>query len=180
MRVGVVGDTHIPEQSLVLPARVAQVLQGVDVILHVGDICELNVLEELQETYTLTFAVWGEADTREVRRYLDEKRVVQLGDRRVGMIHGHQYSRSTDKGWRGLRNLFTQSPKHGSLLDFLVEQFAGEDVDVIVYGHTHDPKVCKHKGVLLFNPGAAMPGQRPSVGILEVDSDRVAGEVVYL
>jgi len=180
MRIGVVGDTHIPEQSLMLPARVGEVLRGVDVILHVGDICELNVLEELQETYTLTFAVWGEDDSKEVRRYLDEKRVVQLGDRRVAMIHGHQYSESANKGRRGLRHLFSRSPKSGSLLDFLVGQFAGEAVDAIVFGHTHEPKVSRHKGVLLFNPGAAMPGHRPSVGILEIDSDRVAGEIVYL
>jgi len=180
MRIGVVGDTHIPEQSLVLPARVAEVFQSVDVILHVGDICELNVLEELQETYTLTFAVWGEGDTREVRRYLDEKRVVQLGDRRVGMLHSHQYVEVANKGWRGLRHLFSRPRSSGSLHDFLVGQFAGEGVDVIAFGHTHEPKVWTHKGVLLFNPGAAVPGHRPSVGILEIESDRIAGEIVYL
>ncbi len=180
MRIGVMGDTHIPEHSLVLPGRVGEVLQGVDVILHVGDICELNVLEELQETYTLTFAVWGEDDTQEVRRYLDEKRVVQLGDRRVGMLHGHQYAESGNRGRWSLRRLFSRSRSSGSLFDFLVGQFASEKVDVIVFGHTHEPKVRMYKGVLLFNPGAAMPGHRPSVGILDLDSDRVAGEIVYL
>ncbi len=90
MKIGVIGDTHIPALSPLLPARVKEAFAGLDILLHAGDICELYVLRELQETYTLTFAVFGEGDSKEVKRYLDERRVVRFGERRVGMIHGHQ------------------------------------------------------------------------------------------
>lgn len=184
MRIGIVGDTHIPQASPLLPARITEVLKGLDIILHVGDICEVYVLEELQETFTLTFAVWGEADTQDTQRYLDEKRVVRFGERRVGMIHGHQL----EAHWSGARGRIRRllgraaEPEADNLPSFLLEQFDGEAVDAIVFGHTHQPYVKMHKGVLLFNPGAALPGvdRQASAGILDVEERNITGKVVPL
>lgn len=182
MKIGVIGDTHIPALSPVLPARMAEVFRGLDIILHVGDICELYVLEEFQETYTLTFAVCGERDSEEARHYLDEKRTVRFGQRRVGMIHGHQFEAQQMGGWRRLRRAFGWRPDFAALPEFLLEQFAGEDVQAIVFGHTHQPYVTVHGGVRIVNPGSALPGagRRPSVGILDVGKHSIAGRIVYL
>jgi putative phosphoesterase len=179
MRIGVLGDTHIPDLSPLLPARIKEVFKGLDIILHVGDICELDVLEELQEMYTLTFAVWGENDNDKVRRYLDEMRVVRFGARRLGMIHGHQFM-NKKKG--GLFRRRGRKSSARSLPEFLVEQFKGEQVDALIFGHTHEPYMETHQGVLLFSPGAAVPTSehRPSVGILDVKDDSVTGKIVHL
>jgi putative phosphoesterase len=182
MRIGVIGDTHIPALSPLLPARMREAFKGLDILLHVGDICELYVLEELQEEYTLTFAVFGERDSVEVKHYLDERRVVRFGDRRVGMIHGYQ----AEEQWRmvtdRLRRLFAREPAPDVLPRFLLKQFEEEEVDAIVFGHTHQPYVKMHGGVLLFNPGSALPGpdRRPSVGILEVKGRSITGRIGYL
>ena len=182
MKIGLLGDTHIPESGPLLPARIADLFQGLDIILHVGDICQLSVLEELQETYTLTFAVWGESDSSEIRHYLEEKRVVRFGRRRVGMIHGHQYGGTLSALWSRLRRLLTGGAVSDALADYLLEQFADEDVHAIVFGHTHQPLVKMYKGVLLFNPGAALPGgdAGSSVGILDVTGRSIAGKIVPL
>ncbi len=182
MRIGVIGDTHIPTLSPVLPVRMTAAFKGLDIILHVGDICELYILEEFQETYTLTFAVSGEDDSQAVQRFLEEKRVIRFGDRRVGMIHGYQFE-DLQRGARGtLRRLLGRRPEFYSQPAFLLDQFAGEDVDAIVFGHTHQPYVRMHKGVLFFNPGAALPGpgRHPSVGILDVGERSITGRIVYL
>jgi putative phosphoesterase len=182
MKIGVIGDTHIPALSPLLPARVKEAFKGLDILLHVGDICELYVLRELQEAYTLTFAVFGERDSEEVKRYLDEKRVVRFGERRVGMIHSHQI----EEQWRmvtdRLRRLFGREPAPDALPRFLLKQFEEEEVQAVVFGHTHQPYVRMHGGVLLFNPGSALPGpgRRPSVGILDVEERSIAGRIVYL
>ena len=182
MKIGVIGDTHIPALSPLLPARVKEAFKGLDILLHVGDICELYVLRELQEAYTLTFAVFGEEDSEEVRRYLDEKRVVRFGERRVGMIHGHQF----EEQWRSvanrLRRLLGREPDAEALPRFLLNQFEGEDVHAIVFGHTHQPYVKMHGGVLLFNPGSALPGpsRRPSAGILQIENRSITGKLLYL
>jgi hypothetical protein len=182
MKIGVVGDTHIPELSPLLPARLGEIFRDLDIILHVGDICELSVLEEFQEAHTLTFAVFGEADSKEVQQYLDEKRVVRFGDRRVGMIHGYQIEEWQKGTWSGLQRLWGRRYEALSLPDFLLEQFAGEDVHAIVFGHTHRPYVRMHGGVLLFNPGSALPGpgRHPSVGILDIGARSITGRIVYL
>ena len=78
MKIGIIADTHIPDLSDALPERIAEAFRGLDIILHAGDVCDLAVLQEFQETYTLTFAVHGEGDSEAVRAYLDEKRVVRF------------------------------------------------------------------------------------------------------
>ena len=91
MKIGVISDTHIPDRSPVLPARIAELFKGLDIILHVGDITELHVLKEFQEAYTLTFAVAGEGDNPEVHEYLEQKRVVRFGERFVVNTHFPPY-----------------------------------------------------------------------------------------
>ncbi|MGD8397431.1 MAG: metallophosphoesterase family protein [Anaerolineae bacterium] len=181
MKVGVIGDTHIPDRCPLLPARITEVFQGLDIILHVGDICELGVLREFQERYTLTFAVAGEGDNAEVHGYLGERRVVSFGQRRIGMIHGHQLEEAHRGGARGLMRFFRRRPDPAAMPGFLLAQF-GEEVDAIVFGHTHRPYVRTHGGVLLFNPGGAVPGRgcQPSVGILDMGKRSIAGRIAHL
>jgi putative phosphoesterase len=186
VKIGVISDTHIPALSPVLPVRITALFKGLDIILHAGDICEMDLLEQFQETYTLTFAVWGESDGETVRHYVDEKQVVRFGERRVGMIHGHQFMLE-QKGpiarlRARLRALLGARLEPNALPNFLLQQFAGDDVHAIVFGHTHRPYVRMHNGVLLFNPGAALPGpgRTPSAGILNVGERSITGKILYL
>ena len=182
MKIGVIGDTHVPGLSPVLSAHIETAFSGLDIILHAGDICELYVLEEFQEKYTLTMAVAGESDSGEVREYVDEKRVVSFGQWRIGMIHGHQFEAQHkgifDRVWRWLK----LKPSETAIETFLLSQFGDDPVDAIVFGHTHQPTVKMHDNILLFNPGAAvaLPGGRPSVGILNVGAQNITGKIVYL
>ncbi|MBN1136607.1 MAG: YfcE family phosphodiesterase [Anaerolineae bacterium] len=182
MKIGLIGDTHVPSLSPVLSAHIEMAFSGLDIILHVGDICELYVLKEFQEKYTLTIAVAGESDSEEVRRYVDEKRVVSFGQRRIGMIHGHQFEAQHHGMLDSLRRWLKLRPSEAAFEAFLLSQFADDQVDAIVYGHTHQPYVGMHGNILLFNPGAAVaiPGHRASVGILDVGIRNITGKVVYL
>ena len=182
MKIGLIGDTHVPLLSPVLSAHVETAFSGLDIILHVGDICELYVLKEFQEKYTLTLAVAGESDSEDVRHYVDEKRVVSFGRRRIGMIHGHQFEAQHSRMLDGLRRWLKLRPSGAVFEAFLLSQFADDQVDAIVYGHTHQPYVKMYGSILLFNPGAAVaiPGHRPSVGILNVGARNITGKIVYL
>ena len=182
MKIGLIGDTHIPTLSPLLSAHIQTAFRGLDIILHMGDICELYVLKEFQETYTLTFAVAGESDSDEVRRYLDERRIVSFGQRRIGMLHGHQLDAMQKGMLGGLRRFFQPKADPSALHAFLLSQFEGDQVDAIVFGHTHVPYVKMYGSVLLFNPGAAvvMPNHQPSVGILDVGQRNITGKIVYL
>jgi len=177
VKIGVISDTHIPGAQAGLPAKLRRAFAGLDIILHAGDICNLNDLRELQNSYTITMAVYGEEDDAEAQRYLEERRVVQFGERRIGLIHGHQAEPS---GW--LRRLLRLGPTRSEEATRQMALAAFEDVSCVVYGHTHRPYIKMHGGVLLFNPGAAAPlrGVRPSVGLLEMDRRSIIGRIIYL
>jgi putative phosphoesterase len=163
-----------------LPDRIHQVFEELDILLHLGDAVELPVLQELQERFTLTFAVAGEQDSNDVWAYVEETRVVRFGQRRIAMIHGHQFEARQAWWRRRIRRLLGRPPDYAGLPGFLLDLFP--QVDAIVFGHTCEPYVKMHGGVLLFNPGAAIPtrSHRSSVGILDVQRRTITGRIVYL
>src|SRR5262245_39098978 len=93
MKIGVIADTHIPDLRRSLPARVLEIFSTVEIVLHAGDITSLEVLQQLQESVSLTFAVYGEDDSPEVKSYLQESQVLEFGGLRVGLIHGNREPR---------------------------------------------------------------------------------------
>jgi putative phosphoesterase len=180
VKIGVLSDTHVPRHSKGLPRQIDRVFEGLDILLHLGDMTTLPVLDELQKRFTLTFAVAGERDRPEVCGYVEETRLLRFGQRQIAMIHGHQFQ-AQQIGWRfGLRRLLGRPPRSAALPGFLLRQFP--DVDAILFGHTYEAYAKMHGSVLLFNPGAVAPrrGHRPSVGILEIKARTIAGKILYL
>lgn len=179
MKIGVLADTHIPHRLPVLPQGVGRAFQGLDIILHAGDICQLQVLRTLQERFTLTFAVFGEDDDPEVRRYLLARQIIEFRDRRVGLIHGDlgaALDLKTRLRWA------VRPPPTEEFLDRLQARFAGEEVHCIVFGHTHRALVQFHRGVLFFNPGAVAGarGARPTVGVLHITDRSITADILSL
>jgi hypothetical protein len=124
LRIGLISDTH----GLVRPeARTA--LSGVDRILHAGDICNPQVLQQLEEIAPVV-AVRGNNDRGAWAETLREKEVLDIGGVRICMVHDLQE------------------------LDF---DPAAEGIKVVISGHSHRPSVKKERGVLYINPGSAGP-----------------------
>lgn len=175
MKIGVLADTHVPESLRALPPRVLEILSGVDIILHVGDICELGVLQQL-EPIAQTYAVYGDRDNARVRQFLQEKLRLEFANRAVGLVHGH---RAWEGGW-GARVAFqlSRAKRHTALCQSVLGEFT--DVDAIVFGHSHEPYIKMHGGVLLFNPGSvvARNNQRGTMGILDIGAHAIKGRIV--
>ena len=177
MKIGVIADTHVPGGMPGLPRRVRDLFRNVDIILHVGDVCNLATLEELEEI-TITMAISGNRDDEIVRKYVEPSRVVEFANRRIGMIHGHRglLPELSD----ALRAKLLGRPQDEGLHAYLLGQFS--EVDCILFGHTHRPYAKVHQGILLFNPGSPLPGRsgRPSVGLLNVSPKSISGRIIYL
>ena len=63
----------------------------------------------------------------------------------------------------------------------LLMQF--EDINCLVYGHTHSAANHVKKGVLFFNPGSPTDrvfAARNTVGLLEIDSGSVKGRLLEI
>jgi len=68
---GLISDTHMPKRWRELPPAVFDLLQGVDLVLHAGDVGELWVLDQLS-TIAPTLAVHGNDVTEEAQRELQQ------------------------------------------------------------------------------------------------------------
>lgn len=174
--VGIIADTHVPQRLKCLPPGIAQAFDGVQLILHAGDINTLGVLEELS-CIAPVLAVMGNADPPWWD--LPRRRVVQVEGCHIGLTHGHgDWQRYLVNKVRDKLLGFEQS----RYLRYAREAF--DDVDVIVTGHTHRPHLTHVNGALLFNPGTVAPDYYtpagPTVGVLCVEAGVVQAKIVPL
>lgn len=151
MRLGIVSDTHGLVRPELFPA-----LDGVEHILHLGDICKYEVLETLARIAPVT-AVRGNND-----------------------VHGHcSKLPSTDVYGAEGHYLYMLHDLHDLDLDPAAAKFAA-----VLFGHSHVPNFYERRGVLYFNPGSCGPRrfQLPvTVGRLTVEADgRLTPEIVPL
>jgi len=80
MRIGIVSDTHG-----LLRREVIEGLQGVDHIIHAGDIDKKEVLDELEKIAPVT-AVRGNAD-KDWAVYVPEKALLEFEGNKIYVIH---------------------------------------------------------------------------------------------
>ena len=122
--IGVISDTH----GLLRPAAL-DALQGVDRIIHAGDVGARAILDALRDIAPLT-AVHGNVDRGEVRASLPATEVAQCGEIDIYVLHD-LYELDLDP--------------------------AAANFDVVISGHTHRPLTEYRNGVLYLNPGSAGP-----------------------
>lgn len=160
MLIGVISDTHIPQSADEIPQSVFSIFKGVDLIIHAGDLTSLDVLNTLGKIAEVK-AVRGNMDSQEVCLRLAEKQIIKIGNFSVGVIHGGGH------------------PDY--LLAFVEKQFK-EPLDVIVFGHSHNPFNEKRGKTLFFNPGSPTDkifSVYNSCGILKIDSG-IEGKIIKL
>ena len=162
MRVAVLSDTHAPRFWKRCPPAVAEHLEGVDLILHAGDVCTVEVLEELA-AYAPVRAVLGNNDGPDVAEWgAPETLECELGGLAVAMIH--------DSG-----------PKTGRALR-MRRRFP--TADLVIFGHSHIPMDVTADGVRIFNPGSPTDKRRQpygTLGRLEItDGVLAAAEIIEL
>lgn len=151
--IGLISDTHG-----LLRASVHRALDGVDLILHAGDVGGAEILDELGLIAPVQ-AVSGNTDPADDPN-LEESLSLQLGGLDVHVSHGHELG----------------SPTPAKLV-------AAHPHRVIVYGHTHRQMISRISDQLVINPGAA--GARrfdlaPSVARLTIENGEAEAEIVPL
>jgi putative phosphoesterase len=181
MRIGVISDTHTPSASREPPQEVARAFEGVDLILHAGDILVPSCLDWLERIAPVKAVELGsKAHFKEDPR-VAEKRVVEVEGHAIGMVH--------DLVLRGMGGEVTPGAFARGLpstykLPEVLEQLFGTAVDIVVFGHTHTALVEEHQGVLLVNPGSpSLPMQVRRLGqvaILELSPEGRKARIVEL
>lgn len=125
-QIGILSDTHG-----LLRSEVIQALQGVDQILHAGDVGSMDLLHSLCLIAPVT-AIRGNVDlTGDVSR-LPATEIVRLGDSRLTAYLVH------------------------SVHDLDIDP-AAAGVAMVVSGHSHAPSMSERNGVVYLNPGSVGP-----------------------
>ncbi len=146
MRIGVISDTHGR-----LPARVFELFEGVEHILHAGDIGNEDILIELRAIAPVT-AVAGNVDGFSCGGAGEFARV-ELGGMRFLLTH------ILDRPHR--------------MRSEVAAELAKEPADVVVFGHSHLPHNERVGNVWFFNPASAGPRRFDypvGVGFFEKDA----------
>ncbi len=159
MKVAVLADTHAPRYWKACPPEVARRLEGVDLILHAGDVCRATVLEELA-AFAPVRVVLGNNDTPDVAAWgAPEALRLDLDGLPAAMVH--------DAG-----------PAAGRPLR-LRRRFPG--AELVVFGHSHIPLdlvlgSAEEEGPRMFNPGSPTDRRRQprgTMGLLRVEGGRL-------
>lgn len=151
MRIVVLADTHVSRLEDI-PKKIVHAVSTADLIIHAGDFTDVQALRELKQLREVK-AVQGNMDSMQLRTILPVKDILEIDDKRIGITHG--------------------SGGPGGIEERIRKVFDGDQVDVIVYGHSHRSQNKVIDGVLFFNPGTATD----SFGILIIDGD-VKGEII--
>ena len=143
MKIGVLSDTHGH-----LDPRIPALFDGVEHILHAGDIGPCSILSELERIAPVT-AVLGNNDFDLTLR---ESEVVTLAGRKF-LVHHIVDVRAPAEGLR--------------------ERITREAPDAVIFGHTHKPHAEQRGRTFYFNPGdAGRPrfNQARSVALIHCDA----------
>lgn len=150
MRIGIISDTH----GLLRP-EAQRALQGVDIIIHAGDVGAAEILAQLK-LIAPVFAVRGNVDTQPWALELPLTAVVEMSGFRFYVLHN-------------LRDLDLKPQAEG--------------FDAVIVGHTHQAEQSTDSGVLYLNPGSAGPRRfrlPVTVALLELDRKPWKAEIVPL
>ncbi|WP_035276667.1 metallophosphoesterase family protein [Desulforegula conservatrix] len=122
--IGVISDTH----GLLRP-KALNMLSGSDIIIHAGDIGEIDIIHKLEDIAPL-YAVRGNTDRSSWPRKIPSWEIVQFEGLNIYVRH---------------------------ILGEMDIDPASASIDIVITGHTHMPKIDWKNGILFFNPGSAGP-----------------------
>jgi uncharacterized protein len=148
--IGLISDTH----GLIRPQAI-EALQGVELIIHAGDIGKPEVLSVLKHVAPVA-AIKGNIDSGAWAKLLPDTKLVKTGGTRLFIIHN-------------VRELDCDPVARG--------------FQVVVSGHSHKPSVSTRGGVLFVNPGSAGPRRFKlpvAVGKLLIEGNRLNAEIIEL
>jgi uncharacterized protein len=133
--IAVIGDTHATSFDKV-PEEMREAIQEADRVIHVGDYGSKDVLDSLVRLKGSRFrGVYGNTDSQAIRDEVPAKDILEIEGKRIGITHPA-----------------AGGPSEGTERRVMA-LFKDDNVDVVVYGHTHDPRIAHLGGVWLVSPG---------------------------
>lgn len=138
-RLLLLADTHLPKRAKDLPAAVWEEVERADLTIHAGDWVDVSLLDECEARARRLVGVWGNNDHGVLRERLPEVARVEVEGVRFGVVHETGPSKGREERCSA----------------------AYDDLDVLVFGHSHIPwDSTTTTGLRLLNPGSPTDRRR--------------------
>ncbi len=162
MKIIAISDTHIKYGSILkqLPEELVVLLKEADMIIHAGDFVTKAAFDELAGLNRLE-AVHGNMDEMKLKEMLPERKVIEVGGLKIGIVHEAALSIQDITGaW------------------YLAKEMG---LDVLVFGHIHKP-VIERADMLLVCPGSPTFPRLSEPGAVEliIAGGKISGKVITL
>lgn len=154
MKIGVLSDTHDNLAAIGAALRLFE-QAGVEAIIHAGDYCAPFALKRLMQARTPLEGVFGNCDgeraglAKLLPSLAEGPRHLELGGQKICVIHDRLRLRHEDF----------------------------EASDIIIFGHTHEPKVERQEGRLVLNPGECGGWLTGRCTVAIVDTKALAADI---
>jgi uncharacterized protein len=164
-RVGILTDTHMPSDLRELWDEVRVAFDGVDLILHSGDIVHPMVLDQC-ERWAPVLAALGNNDFGMQDPRVAEVQILNIEGFRIAMVHDME-------------------PEDEPIDELCRKYLGGETADVLVTGHTHFERMDFRDGVLQVNSGSPVhphlwSTRLGTVAILDLEPSTLRAKIVRL
>lgn len=144
MKIAVVSDTHRINKYIDIAKKY---IKECDAVIHLGD--NIEDVDRLTEGFKgLVYSVKGNCDFSS--KYPSEQ-VVDVEGKKIFITHGHNYGVKYS-----MNNIYYRAKEL--------------EVDIALFGHTHESLIIEEDGVVLMNPGSiSLPRNSfRSIGYIEI------------
>jgi len=191
MKIGLISDTHIPGGATTIPDQVYKAFDGVDLILHAGNIYIPSVLDCLEQIAPvravgstdpdhperrLQFSMEGQGDPR-----VKPEDIFQLEGHTIGLVHNLQLRGMSDEIRPGI--IANHKLPEGAITE-MVTQFFDTPVDIAIFGRTCYGTIEIHEEILFINPGSpTLPRNLRKLGnvaVLDLTPDAKVARLIEL
>jgi hypothetical protein len=161
VKITVLSDTHTRRWED-LPEPIKEAVKEAELLIHCGDYTGREVLQEMRKRARKFIGVYGNVDGFSIRQELPDHLIFEVEGKRIAVTHPH---------WGG--------PPFG-IEEELVKEFPS--VDIILFGHTHEPQNITKNNILLFNPGQGYHAfySPASFGILTIEGGQIKAELEFV
>ncbi|PRR77383.1 hypothetical protein CLLI_23670 [Clostridium liquoris] len=161
LKIGIISDTHITKHGDNINKIIDKYFKDVDMIIHVGDFNSMDVINNIKKKKKF-MGVFGNNDSSTVKQYLKEKDIINIEGYKIGMFHGHGDKKTS--------------------IERAYDEFKDSKVDIIIFGHSHQPIIKTKNKILMINPGSPSRKLKErwySYIVLELDKKKIEAKIVF-
>lgn len=152
MKIGVFGDSHIPDRADKIPDWITKELYACDLIVCTGDLTGEEIIDFVKKSGKPHKIVRGNMDHLD----LPKMETIDIGGKRIVITHSDEAFPRGDKN-----QLFAIAKRYEAYM--------------LLYGHTHEQCVWERGGKFFVNPGSATRSAdgKPHCAIIEIEKNSV-------